>query len=86
MAYSVPFSDDATSPAATHIVAGYMAAVSRLPLQEGGGYIAVVPSLPGCMSDGETEDEACIAVRDAVAQWIDAAKRIGRLIPPPDAV
>lgn len=86
MAYTVPLNDGvAPSLTSAHIVSGYLATVSRLPLQEGGGYIALIPALPGCMADGETEDEACIALHGAVEEWIDAAKRLGRLIPPPDA-
>ncbi len=50
---------------------------------EGGGFIALVPDLPGCMSDGETEEEALHSVKDAIAEWIDEAKRLGRQIPPP---
>lgn len=88
MPYTVPLPAEGVLPplATGHIVAGYAATVSRLPLQEGGGYMAVVPALPGCMSDGPTEDEACIALHDAVLQWIETAKAMGRLIPPPDAL
>jgi antitoxin HicB len=50
---------------------------------EGGGFIALVPDLPGCMSDGETEEEALRSVKDAIAEWIDEAKRLGRPIPAP---
>lgn len=50
---------------------------------EGGGFIALVPDLPGCMSDGETEEEALRSVKDAIAEWIDEARRLDRPIPPP---
>jgi antitoxin HicB len=50
---------------------------------EGGGFIALVPDLPGCMSDGETAEEALHSVRDAIAEWIDEANRLGRPVPEP---
>lgn len=45
----------------------YPVIVSPLPLEEGGGFLATVPDLPGCMSDGETPQEAIINVQDAIA-------------------
>jgi antitoxin HicB len=49
----------------------------------GNGYIAQVPDLPGCMSDGETPNEAFDNVQDAIACWIEAAQEMGRDVPPP---
>ncbi len=55
------------------------------PLEEteGGGWLIVYPDLPGCMSDGETPEEAMANGRDAVAAWIKAAEEAGRDIPKP---
>ncbi|RDJ19879.1 type II toxin-antitoxin system HicB family antitoxin [Bosea caraganae] len=61
----------------------YAVLVEPLPISEGGGYLASVPDLPGCMSDGETPEEAIANVRDAIACWIEAAKELGRAVPPP---
>ena len=61
----------------------YKVEVLPLPDEEGGGYMATVPALPGCMSDGETPGEAIENVQDAIACWIDAARELGRLIPEP---
>ncbi len=36
-----------------------------------GGYTAYVPSLPGCISEGETVEEALINVREAVELYIE---------------
>ena len=36
----------------------YPVVVEPLPEEEGGGFAAIVPDLPGCMSDGETPEEA----------------------------
>jgi antitoxin HicB len=48
----------------------YSVLVEPLPPEEGGGYLATVPDLPGCMSDGETPQEAIANVHDAIAAWI----------------
>lgn len=61
----------------------YAVLVEPLPASDGGGYLASVPDLPGCMSDGETPEEAIAQVRDAIACWIEAAKAMGREIPEP---
>jgi predicted RNase H-like HicB family nuclease len=31
-----------------------------------GGFTAIVPSLPGCISEGDTRDEALLNVREAI--------------------
>ena len=61
----------------------YSVVVEPLPMEDGGGFIATVPDLPGCMSDGETPEEALGNVRDAIAAWIEAARELGRLVPRP---
>ena len=42
-----------------------------------------VPDLPGCISDGETPQEAFTNAQDAIACWIEAAEDMGRPIPDP---
>lgn len=61
----------------------YAITVEPLPPDEGGGFIATVPDLPGCMSDGETPEEALKNVQDAIATWIEAAHDMGHAVPPP---
>lgn len=39
---------------------------------ETGGYTVEVPSLPGCISEGETIDEAVANIRDAIALYIES--------------
>jgi predicted RNase H-like HicB family nuclease len=46
-------------------------------------YIAVVPELPGCIADGETRQKAVAAIEVVIAEWIETAKELGRLIPVP---
>lgn len=61
----------------------YAVVVSPLPVEDGGGYGAVVPDLPGCMSDGETPEAALANVRDAISVWIEAAQDLGHPVPEP---
>lgn len=61
----------------------YAVFVKPLTEAEGGGYVATVPDLPGCMSDGETMEEAVTNLTDAVAAWIATAMELGRPIPKP---
>ena len=46
-------------------------------------YLAEVPELPGCVADGPTRQEALSAVEVVIAEWIETAKELGRLIPEP---
>ncbi len=61
----------------------YPVIVSPLTQEDGGGFAATVPDLPGCMSDGETPEEAIANVRDAIAVWLETAHDLGRTIPGP---
>lgn len=57
----------------TDAMEDYEVRISALSAEDGGGFVAVVPELLGCMSDGETCQEALANVRDAIASWIEAA-------------
>jgi antitoxin HicB len=61
----------------------YPVVVEPLPIEDGGGFVATVPDLPGCMSDGSTPEEALTNVQDAIATWIEAAKDLGHDVPRP---
>ncbi|HKS62857.1 MAG TPA: type II toxin-antitoxin system HicB family antitoxin [Xanthobacteraceae bacterium] len=61
----------------------YPVVVEPLPLEEGGGFVATVPDLPGCMSDGASPEEALANVQDAIATWIEAANDLGHAVPKP---
>lgn len=61
----------------------YAVLLSPLSPQDGGGFVATVPDLPGCMSDGETPEEALAHVQDAIECWIEAAIEHGRTVPSP---
>ena len=63
----------------------YMYEISPLAKEEGGGFLITFPDLPGCMSDGETIEEAFVNGRDAFIAWISAAVDTGKQIPRPTA-
>jgi predicted RNase H-like HicB family nuclease len=61
----------------------YPVLIEPLRAEDGGGFFATVPDLPGCMSDGETPEEAIVNVQEAIACWMEGAHALGRPIPPP---
>ncbi|NIM05359.1 MAG: type II toxin-antitoxin system HicB family antitoxin [Armatimonadetes bacterium] len=38
---------------------------------EEGGYTAIVPSLPGCVSEGESVEEAMANIREAIELYLE---------------
>ena len=67
----------------TDMRATYKVVIEPLSEDDGGGFLATVPELPGCMSDGETRAEALTNVEDAIATWIHCARKMGQAIPEP---
>lgn len=65
------------------LVSTYPFIIHHLSTTEGGGYLIEFPDLPGCMSDGETIEEAMTNGNDAIICWMEAAKHAGRVIPKP---
>lgn len=61
----------------------YRIVITPLSQDEGGGFFAEVPDLPGCHSDGETPHEALTNVQDAFEEWIDSMQSMGASIPEP---
>jgi antitoxin HicB len=61
----------------------YTVRIERLSEEDGGGYLATVPDLPGCMSDGATPEEALKNVQEAIVSWIEAAKEWKQEVPKP---
>ncbi len=43
-----------------------------LEKQEEGGYTVYVPSLPGCISQGETREEALKNIKEAIELYLEA--------------
>lgn len=42
------------------------------------GYVADVPELVGCMSQGKTLDETLNNIKDAIKGWLEVEKKHGR--------
>ena len=61
----------------------YPVLIEPLGPDDDGGFLATVPDLPGCMSDGRTAEEALVHIQDAIAAWIEAAQDMGRPVPRP---
>ena len=61
----------------------YAVVIEPLSDEDGGGFLATVPDLPGCMSDGDSREEAVRNVEDAIASWLEEARSVGRAIPEP---
>lgn len=61
----------------------YAHVVEPLSEADGGGYLITFPDLPGCMSDGESIEEAVAHGRDAFSAWMSARAHLGKPIPKP---
>lgn len=48
---------------------------------EDGFWVAECPSLPGCISQGETREEAVANIREAIDLYIEALAEDGLLVP-----
>lgn len=58
----------------------YQYSVFYQPAEEG-GYVAFVPLLPGCHSQGETLDEAEINISEAIEAYIESLQMHGEDVP-----
>lgn len=61
----------------------YPFTIRHLTKDDGDGYLIEFPDLPGCISDGETIEEAITNGYDALLCWIEAAQKTGRDVPKP---
>jgi predicted RNase H-like HicB family nuclease len=52
-----------------------------LRVGEDGYIVAECPSLPGCISQGKTEEEALANIKEAIELWIEDAQEHGEPIP-----
>ncbi|MCL0075301.1 type II toxin-antitoxin system HicB family antitoxin [Dehalococcoidia bacterium] len=42
-----------------------------LEASEEGGFTAYVPSLPGCISEGDSEEEALVNIKEAIGLYLE---------------
>jgi antitoxin HicB len=61
----------------------YQFTVRPLSKAEGGGYLVEYPDIPGCVSDGQTIEEAIAHGREALRDCMDVFRESGRRIPKP---
>ena len=54
----------------------------RVDVDEDGVFVAEVPSLPGCVTQGSTRAEALANIREAIAAYLESLKAHGEPIPP----
>jgi predicted RNase H-like HicB family nuclease len=50
---------------------------------EDGVFVAEVPALPGCLSQGRTRAEAIANIKEAIAAYLESLKLHAEPIPPP---
>ena len=55
--------------------------IAALPEDEGGGFVAIAPDLPGCVSNGATVEEALVNLEDAIKCWVAEAQRAEMDVP-----
>jgi len=51
------------------------------PDPEEGGYTVTVPALPGCVTQGETIEEAIVMAKDAIRLFIETLMAEGQPVP-----
>ena len=56
-----------------------------LEREDDGGYVASVPALPGCVSQGDTRSEALNNIREAIELYVEDCRDAGDLSPPRQA-
>jgi len=58
-----------------------MRQVILIPDLEVGGFTVTVPSLPGCISEGDTEAEALVNIKEAIDLFIEDMIASGEEVP-----
>ena len=53
----------------------------RLEKEEEGGYTVIVPALKGCVTFGETVDEAIAMAKEAIEGYIETQIDLGKEVP-----
>ena len=55
-----------------------------LEREQDGGYVASVPALPGCVSQGDTRDQALGNIREAIELYVEDCRDAGDPVPTED--
>ncbi len=54
-----------------------------MEVDEDGVFVAEVPVLPGCISQGASRDAALANIREAISLYIESLEKRGEPVPPP---
>ena len=54
--------------------------------EEGGGYTVTVPALPGCISEGDTREQALANIREAIQCYVESCLKHGEAVPSEDTL
>lgn len=57
-----------------------MQLTATIDRDEDGVWVAECPAIPGCVSQGETKDEAVVNIREAIALCLEVRSEMG--LPP----
>lgn len=52
-----------------------------LEQEQDGGYVVSVPALPGCVSQGDTRQEAIANIREAIELYVEDCRASGDPVP-----
>jgi predicted RNase H-like HicB family nuclease len=52
-----------------------------LEQEKDGGYVAIAPALPGCISQGDNRDEALANIREAISLYLEDCREAGDPVP-----
>ncbi|MGB2623977.1 MAG: type II toxin-antitoxin system HicB family antitoxin [Candidatus Acidiferrum sp.] len=55
-----------------------------LQRESDGGYVATVPTLPGCVSQGDSREEALRNIEEAIELYIEDVEAAGEPVPVED--
>jgi len=52
-----------------------------LERNEDGGFTVYAPALPGCISQGDTAEEALVNIKEAIEGYLEAVEELGKPLP-----
>ena len=59
----------------------YTVVLQPAPPEEGGGFTVTVPALPGCVSEGDSWEEAIAMAKEAIGLYIEDLEAHGEPVP-----
>jgi antitoxin HicB len=66
-----------------YLNAPYHITLIRDDAEDASGWVANVNELPGCIAQGDTQEDALANLRDVMESWIEFVLEQGKEIPPP---